>query len=191
MPVKRDKLATKIGITGNIASGKSQVEKYLKIRNFIVYDTDRITHSILDKIKDFYGYDVFTNGKIDRKKLGNLVFNNTYLKKKLEDLIHPEVKKEILKLFEKHKNEKYIFISVPLLFEAGFENLFDKIILVTVDNDTQLKRLMERNSLTKKDALLRINSQIPQEEKIGKSDFIVNNNSTIENLYEQLDKIIL
>ena len=184
-------MVIKIGITGNIASGKSQVEKYLKNKNFVVYDTDKIAHSILDDIKEFYGYDVFINGKIDRKKLGDLVFNNPDLKKKLEDIIHPKVKAEILKLFEKHRNEKYIFISVPLLFEAGFEDLFDKILLVSVDRDIQLERLMNRNSLTKKDALLRINSQIPQEEKIEKSDFIVNNNSTIENLYKQLGKIIL
>ena len=71
----------KVAITGNIASGKSQVEKLISDKNYTVYDTDKIAHDILDKVNDFYGYDVFTDGRIDRKKLGELVFSNPDLKK--------------------------------------------------------------------------------------------------------------
>ncbi len=180
----------KIAITGNIASGKSQLEKILIDNGYLVYDTDKIAHSILDTMTEFYGYDVFTNGKIDRKKLGNLVFSDNKVKKELEDLIHPLVKQKILELFEKHKNDKYVFVSVPLLYESGFDSMFDKVILVTIDKNTQLNRLILRNNLTKEDALKRINAQIPQEEKIEKADFIIDNNSTIENLKEKLNHII-
>ena len=180
----------KIAITGNIASGKSQAEKIIaEIYNYPVFDADKIAHLILDEIDDFYGYDVFTNGKIDRKKLGQLVFNESNIKHKLEDMVHPKVKEKILELFEKHKDDKYIFVSVPLLYEAGFENLFDKVILITVNEDIQLQRLMARNNLSKEDAIQRIKSQIPQEEKIKKADFVITNNASIEILKKQIEKM--
>lgn len=183
-------MVKKIAIAGNIASGKSQVERILKQRGYTVYDSDDIAHDVLDSLTGFYGYDVFTDGKIDRKKLGNLVFSNQELRKKLELIVHPLVKKRIIELFDKHSNEKYIFISVPLLFEAGFDSIFDKVIFVSVSKDIQLKRLMKRNNLSEKEANLRINSQIKQEEKIEKADFVIDNNLTIDNLDEQISNIL-
>lgn len=178
----------KVAITGNIASGKSQVEKFISNKNYPVYDTDKIAHKILEQVKDFYGYDVFTDGKIDRKKLGNLVFSNPDLKKKLEEIIHPKVKEEILKIFK--KGYQIVFISIPLLFETGFDKLFDKIIFVQCDDDIRLQRLMERNHITKTQALSRMNSQQEQEEKIKKSDFILHNNSTIRDLETQVNSLL-
>ncbi len=178
----------KVAITGNIASGKSQVEKLISDKNYTVYDTDKIAHDILDKVNDFYGYDVFTDGRIDRKKLGELVFSNPDLKKKLEEIIHPGVKEEILKIFE--KDYPIVFISIPLLFETGFDKLFDKIIFVQCDDDIRLYRLMERNQITKSQALSRMNSQQGQEEKIKKSDYILYNNSTITDLETQVNSLL-
>ena len=179
----------KIAITGNIASGKSQVEKILS-EKYSVFDTDKISHEILDNLTEFYGYDVFTNGKIDRKKLGALVFSNPDLKKKLEDIIHPQVREVLYKIFEEQKNEKFIFVSVPLLFEAGFEDMFDKIILVTTDEKTRLERLMKRDNLTEEEALRRINSQMNEKEKIEKSDFVIENNSNLEFLKTNIKQFI-
>lgn len=183
-------MVTTIAITGNIASGKSQAEKIIESLGYSVYDSDKIAHEILDKFEDFYGYDVFVDGKIDRKKLGSLVFANPDIKKQLEQLIHPKIKSKIVELFEKHKSEKYIFISVPLLFEAGFEDLFDKIIFISADKNIRLKRLMQRNNYPEEEALLRINSQLPENEKIKKSSFIVENNSTIEELNKQIKDVL-
>ena len=180
----------KIAITGNIAAGKSQVEKILTDNGFLVFDTDKIAHEILNSLKEFYGYDVFTDGIIDRKKLGDLVFKNQDLMKKLENLIHPKVKERIIELFNEYKNEKFIFISVPLLYEAGFESLFDKVIFVSVDEKTQINRLMARNNLSEEEALIRINSQSSQSEKLQKADFIINNNSTIDDLSLQVKYIL-
>ena len=175
-------MVLKVAITGNIASGKSQVEKIVE-KYFCVYDTYKIAHNILNEIKDFYGYDVFTEGIVDRKKLGSLVFKNPELKEKLEKIVHPKVKDKIVEIFEKHKNDKAVFISVPLLFEAGFEILFDKIILVKADENIRLKRLMERYNFSEAEAISRIKSQISQEEKT--SDYVIENNSSFEELEKQ------
>ncbi len=174
----------KAAITGNIASGKSQVEKIIS-EKYPVYDADKIAHKILENLKDFYGYDVFTDGKIDRKKLGELVFSNPDLKKKLEEIIHPQVKQEILKIFE--QDLPVVFISIPLLFETGFDSLFDKVIFVSADSNIRLERLMKRNNFTKEEALRRIQSQGAEEEKIQKSDFVICNNSTLTDLKTQTD----
>ena len=171
----------KIAITGNIASGKSQVERFLS-KSYPVYDTDKMTHEILDKLDGFYSYDVLTDGKIDRKKLGELVFLNTEARKQLEAFIHPIVRKRVLEIFDKHENDKAVFVSVPLLFEAGFEELFDVIVLVTTDEATRIKRLMSRSDLTRDEAVRRIRAQMDETKKISKSDFVISNNSTLENL---------
>ena len=180
----------RVAITGNIASGKSQVEKILKNSGFIVYDSDKIAHEVLLGITDFYGYDVFTEGKIDRKKLGALVFSNADLKQKLEELTHPEIKSKILELFEKHKSEKFVFVSVPLLYEAGFEGIFDKVIFVSVDKATQIRRLIARNNFTREEAQKRINAQLGEEEKLKKADFVIENNSNLEKLEEKVNKVM-
>jgi len=163
----------KIAITGNIASGKSEVEKLLADK-FPVYDADKIAHKFL--------------GNVDRRALGAKVFSDPKAKKELEDYIHPKVKDEILKIFE--RNEKIVFISIPLLFETGFDKLFDKIIFVAADDEIRLGRLMKRNNFTQEEALQRMNAQLPQQEKIEKSNYVIWNNSSREELAEQTGKIV-
>ena len=160
----------KIAITGNIAAGKSAVESILA-KDFPVYDADKIAHKFL--------------GDIDRKALGEKVFSDANERKKLEEFIHPKVKAEILKIFNE-SNDKCIFVSIPLLFETGFDKMFDKILFIECDNDIRLERLMKRNNFTKEQALKRMNSQLPQDEKIIKSDFVIHNNTSQEELEKQV-----
>ena len=164
----------KIAITGNIASGKSEVEKIIA-QHFPVYDADKIAHKFL--------------GNVDRRALGEKVFSDPVARKKLEDYIHPKVKDEILKIFSESQ-EKCVFVSIPLLFETGFDKLFDKIIFVQCDDKLRLERLMKRNNFTKEQALKRMNAQMPQDEKINKSDFVIHNNSTKEELAEQVNELL-
>ena len=180
----------RIGITGNIASGKSAAEDFIRESGFKVYDTDKIAHNILENSEEakraFSEFDIFSNGEIDRKKLAKIVFSDKKQLEKLENIIQPEVKKEILKIFSLCENEKAIFVSVPQLFEAGFENLFDKIIFISAEKSIRLARLMKRNSLTEEEALLRINAQQDEDKKIIKSDYIIENNSTPETLQNHI-----
>lgn len=168
---------TKIAIVGNIASGKSIVEEILREKGFQVYDTDKIAHEILEENKELFPQ-ALVNGNIDRKKLANIVFNDKEQLKYLESVIHPKIKEFI----ENIKTEETVFVSVPQLFEAGMESLFDKIIFISAPVEVRLERLMKRNNLTKEEAMMRINAQMSEEEKIPRCDYVIVNKDTKEKL---------
>ncbi len=177
----------KIAITGNIASGKTEVQKIIEKLSYKVIDTDKIGHDLLDKLpdikKEFSSYDVFeSSGKISREKLGKLVFSNPELKKKLESIIHPEIKNELLKFFEENKSEPVIFAGIPLLFETDMREIFDKALFIYTDDEIRKKRLLLRNNYTPEYAEIRMNSQMPQDEKKLLSDYIIYNNGTLSEL---------
>lgn len=175
----------KIAIAGNIASGKSTVQKILEDAGFKVLDTDKCGHEALKnpEVKKAFSYlDIFENGEISRHKLGELVFNNPQIKQQLESLVHPIIKQDIQNFFEQNKTDKFLFVGIPLVFEAKMENLFDKIVFVFADDKTRLQRLVKRNNFTEEYALLRINSQLPQEKKLARCDYVIDNNGSVEEL---------
>ena len=185
-----------IGITGSIACGKSTVSNYLKSKGYIVIDADKIGHEALDddyvkeKLILAFGNEILEDNKINRQKLGELVFGNSSNLNVLNSIIHPEIRKKILEKIDKNNDKELIFIDVALLFEAKFDDLVDKIIVVYVDKNTQLTRLMKRNSISKKEALSRIVSQMSPTEKAKLGDYTVNNNLDVINTYEQVDKVL-
>lgn len=185
-----------IGITGSIACGKSTVSNYLKSKGYIVIDADKIGHEALDddyvkeKLILAFGNEILEDNKINRQKLGELVFGNSSNLNVLNSIIHPEIRKKILEKIDKNNDKELIFIDVVLLFEAKFDDLVDKIIVVYVDKNTQLTRLMKRNSISKKEALSRIVSQMSPIEKAKLGDYTVNNNFDVINTYEQVDKVL-
>lgn len=185
-----------IGITGSIACGKSTVSNYLKNKGYVVIDADKIGHEALedDYVKEklilAFGNEILEDNKINRQKLGELVFGNSSNLNVLNSIIHPEIRKKILEKIDKNNDKELIFIDVALLFEAKFDDLVDKIIVVYVDKNTQLTRLMKRNSISKKEALSRIGSQMSPLEKAKLGDYTVNNNLDVINTYEQVDKVL-
>mgnify|MGYP000856538923 FL=1 len=185
-----------IGITGSIACGKSTVSNYLKSKGYVVIDADKIGHEALedDYVKEklilAFGNEILEDNKINRQKLGELVFGNSSNINVLNSIIHPEIRKKILEKIDKNNDKELIFIDVALLFEAKFDDLVDKIIVVYVDENTQLTRLMKRNSISKKEALSRIVSQMSPIEKAKLGDYTVNNNLDVINTYEQVDKVL-
>ena len=185
-----------IGITGSIACGKSTVSNYLKSKGYIVIDADKIGHEALDddyvkeKLILAFGNEILEDNKINRQKLGEFVFGNSSNLNVLNSIIHPEIRKKILQKIDKNNDKEFIFIDVALLFEAKFDDLVDKIIVVYVDKNTQLTRLMKRNSISEKEALSRIVSQMSPIEKAKLGDYTVNNNLDVINTYEQVDKVL-
>lgn len=181
----------KIAICGNIASGKSAVQEILKKNGLKVLDTDDISHELLTvKNKPLYeafkDYDVFENGEFSRYKVGQLIFSNEDARLKITSIMHPQIAEEIKKFFVNNKDEELLFVAVPLLFEAGMQNLFDKIIFVCADDDLRLARLLKRNNYTVEHAKSRIKSQMSQQEKIKYCDYVIDNNGSLENLEAQI-----
>ena len=185
-----------IGITGSIACGKSTVSNYLKEKGYTIIDADKLGHIALtsdevkEKLKKSFGLEILENNEVSREKLGKLVFGNDKNLKILNSIVHPYIRKIILQLQEKHRDERLVFLDIALLFEAGFEDLVEKIIVVHVDEKIQLARLMSRNSLSKEQAMFRIESQMSSKDKSILGNYVINNGGTIEGTYKQIDLII-
>ena len=185
-----------IGITGSIACGKSTVSDYLKEKGYTIIDADKLGHVALTsedvkrRLSETFGANILVNNEISREVLGKLVFGNDNNLKKLNNIIHPKIKELILKLQEEHENEDLVFLDIALLYEANFVDLVEKVAVVYVDEDIQLKRLMIRNSLSKGEALKRIESQMSPQEKAPLGDFVINNSYRKEDTFQQIDEIL-
>ena len=185
-----------IGITGSIACGKSTVSNYLKEKGYTIIDADKLGHIALtsdevkEKLKKSFGLTILENNEISREKLGKLVFGNNENLKVLNSIVHPYIRKIILQLQEKHRDERLVFLDIALLFEAGFEDLVEKIIVVHVDEKIQVARLMSRNTLSKEQAMFRIESQMSSKDKSILGNYVIDNGGTKEETYKQIDLII-
>ncbi|BDG46186.1 dephospho-CoA kinase [Parageobacillus sp. KH3-4] len=192
-------MALTIGLTGGIASGKSTVTKMIRELGIPVIDADQIARDVVKMGEEAYkqiiqtfGQDILQeNGEIDRTKLGAIVFHNEQERKKLNAIIHPVVRRRMLAEKEAYvqKGAQTVVLDIPLLFESELTHLVDKIIVVYVDDDVQLERLMKRNGFSKEEALARIRAQMPLREKVKKADAVIDNNGTIEETKQQLLQI--
>ena len=183
-----------VGLTGGIASGKSTVSKYLAEKGFKVYDADKIAKDISEKIsvqKEIvlnFGDKILTEeGKVDRKKLKEIVFADKDKLKKLNGIIHPKVIDFYKELKEQNTDEIIIF-DVPLLFESAIDKFCDKILVVISDYEIQLNRIVERDKIDRELAEKIIKSQLSNEERIKKADVVIENNSSLEDLFEKVER---
>ncbi|MBT2636083.1 dephospho-CoA kinase [Bacillus sp. ISL-26] len=189
-----------IGLTGGIASGKSTVARMLIERGITVIDADIIAKQAVEKgmpaygqIIDSFGEDILLeNGELDRRKLGSIVFTDEQKRLALNKIVHPAVRAEMMKQRDEavSRHESFVVLDIPLLYESKLEYLVDKVIVVTVTAETQLKRLMERNSLTEEEALSRITSQMPLADKTKRADIVIDNSGSVEKTKQQLDDIL-
>jgi len=187
-----------IGLTGGIATGKSTVSDMFKEKGINVIDADIISREVLNiypdiisKIKTEFGNEYVSGGGIDRKKLGRLVFSDNKEREKLENIIIPYIKQEIIKRINDRINlgDRIIIVDAPTLFENDLDKDMDRIILVYLDEKLQLKRLMERDNLSQTDAEDRISSQLPIDDKRKRSDYVIYNDRDKVYLKEQFNKI--
>lgn len=183
-----------IGITGSIGTGKSTVSKYLQNKGYRVLDADVIAKGELEdpevaaEIAAVFGPEILTDGQVDRKKLGGLIFRDSEKRKKLNALIHPRVIKTIEEELE--STEGLVFVDIPLLYEAGLEYLCDKILVVYASRRTQIARLTERDGIGEEYALLKIEAQMDIEEKKKLADFLVDNEGSPAETFAQTENIL-
>ncbi|VTX99332.1 dephospho-CoA kinase [Campylobacter concisus] len=184
-------------ITGSIASGKSTVVNLLKERGFSVIDADLIAHEQLEfckgeVIREFGEQILDEAGKIDRKKLGAIVFREPKKLKNLEQILHPKIKAEILsKASQLERLERVYFVDIPLFFEkkeryAEFKN----VAVIYAPKELLLSRLMSRNALSLEDAKARVELQMDIEQKKKMAKFIIDNSNDRENLELELEKFL-
>ncbi|MDD2258373.1 MAG: dephospho-CoA kinase [Bacilli bacterium] len=179
-----------IGLTGSIATGKSTLSKYLKDLGYLVINTDDIAHQVLTfphiikKIESLVNKDVVESGIINRKKLGDIVFNDSEKLRILNNITHPEIYRITKDLIEKQSG--VVFVEVPLLFETNFTSLVDKIIVISADEKIQIKRLKKRNKITTNEAINLINKQMSLNEKARLADYVIDNSSTIKHMERQV-----
>ena len=189
-----------IGVTGGIASGKSTISTMIKELGFTVVDADLAARAVVEPGEPAYNEVVATFGKeilhedgsINRGLLGKIIFHDKEKRLQLNAIVHPAIRAYTQRQKEEAfaRGEHVVFMDVPLLFEGKLTNTVDVSLLVYVDDEIQLQRLMERNGLSKEEALARIHSQMPLAEKRALADEIINNNGTIEESRQQLMKIL-
>ncbi|MGB9809751.1 MAG: dephospho-CoA kinase, partial [Caldanaerobacter sp.] len=178
-----------VGLTGGIGSGKSTVSRILSGLGAKIIDADLVSREIMSKgqeayneIVDYFGEGILDErGEIDRKKLGLIVFGNEQKLKKLNEITHPKIIEKIKAMIveaKKEGNYRLIVVDAALLIETGLYQMMDEIWMVVVDIETQIKRIMARDGFSYEEALKRIRSQMPLEEKIKYADFIINNSKT-------------
>lgn len=189
----------RIAITGGIGSGKSTVRNLIKDRGFPAFSCDEIYAELIndrqyiEKITAMFP-EVVQNGEIDKKCLSKIVFADATARKRLEDVAHPLIMQKLLHLIDK-KTHGLVFAEVPLLFEGGYQNLFDAIIVVVRDKEERIASVQQRDSVSRAEVLSRMNAQVSYDDVVNKIKenipvYILENKEGINFLADALNRVI-
>ncbi len=189
-----------LGLTGGIASGKSTADSFFLKRNLPVIDSDVIAHDILNigqlgykKVISYFGQDILNSDRtLNRKKLGQIVFNDQSKLNVLNQITHPLIFSEIEDKITQNKllKKPVVIVDAPLLFETKVKDYCDKTLLIAVPEELQLQRLMTRDHLNKTEALNRIKTQMPLSQKEKLADYVITNTGTIKELETKLANLL-
>ena len=186
-----------IGLTGGIATGKSTVSRLLLKLGYEIIDADAIVHELqamgspllFEIVKAFGSTVLHENGNLNRGELGKIVFKNDVARNKLDSIMHPVVRAEFERRIQMSQAD-VLFLDVPLLFEAGFDDMTSVNLVIKASRQVQISRLMKRDNFTKQEAQARINSQILMSEKIIRADFVIDNSGDLCELEENVEKFL-
>ncbi|MCG3711006.1 dephospho-CoA kinase [Aliarcobacter butzleri] len=192
--MSNDLFKNAIALTGGISTGKSTVCNLLKLHGFLTIDADKIAHKLLDenssKIEELFGKEYVENGKVLRKELGKIIFSNEENKLKLEALLHPLIKEEIIKeskIYEE-QNKPY-FVDIPLFFEKMHYPISKSLVIYT-PKELQIQRLMKRDNIDEKEAKLKISNQMDIEEKRKLANIVIDNSKDLKHLQNEVERVI-
>jgi len=189
-----------VGLTGGIATGKSTVVRMLVKRGARVIDHDGLVHALQEpgqpvwkRIVEAFGRDILgADDRIDRKKLGALVFDDEQRRKALEGIVHPAVLEEAQHQRDeigRQDRQAIVLSDIPLLLEVGMQDLFDLILLVYAPPQVQILRVMKRNKMTRDEAEARLRAQMPIDEKLKVADLVIRNDGTMRELEKSVDEV--
>jgi dephospho-CoA kinase len=189
-----------VGLTGGIASGKSTVARMFSEEGGYVVDTDMISREVVtpgkrgwQEVVNFFSRDILnSDGTLNRKKLGDIVFSNPEKRKKLEEILHPKIYEEQTKKIReilKRNNRAIVIVDVPLLIEVNKHKSFDRVILVYVSPQIQIERLMKRDGLSLGDAHRRISSQMSIDSKVKYAHYVINNEGSLKKTRERVKEV--
>jgi dephospho-CoA kinase len=189
-----------VGLTGGIASGKSLVARVFKDLGAHLVDADRIVHDLLDagqkagqEVLDYFGKELLLpDGRIDRRKLGEIVFNDGEKRSWLNRCLHPRVFEAYqaqVRQVHSRSPGAIVVLDAALLIETGYHRKMDRVVVVYAEPEQQLERLISRDLFTKEEALARIQSQMPLAEKRGHADYVIDNTGSRENTEQQARKV--
>ena len=192
--MSNDLFKNAIALTGGISTGKSTVCNLLKLHGFLTIDADKIAHKLLDenssKIEEMFGKEYVENGKVLRKELGKIIFSNEENKLKLEALLHPLIKEEIIKeskIYEE-QNKPY-FVDIPLFFEKMHYPISKSLVIYT-PKELQIQRLMKRDNIDEKEAKLKISNQMDIEEKRKLANIVIDNSKDLKHLQNEVERVL-
>ncbi len=183
-----------IALTGGIATGKSTVSQLLLKEGFDIIDADKVAHTMLDMhadgIADLFGEEYVEEGRVNRKKLGSIIFNNPENRTKLESFLHPLIHAEIARQSQAlEKKKKPYIVDIPLFFETKNYDI-EKVALVYAPLKMQRERLIKRDGFSVEEANSRIDSQISIELKKEKSSFIIDNSQDLDHLQDEVERFV-
>ena len=188
-----------IGLTGGIGTGKSLVSNILNDLGATVVNADLLGHEAylpgtagFDMVVDAFGDQIVgEDGTVDRKRLGPIVFSSPQNMSKLNAIMHPLIRDMIQGQLEEYSSNgtDVVVVEAAVLIEAGWQDLFDEVWVVTSDKETVIERLKDRNSLSREDAIARIESQMSNDERVGHSNVVISNDGTTDELADGVEQI--
>ena len=183
-----------VALTGGIGSGKSLAGEYFSQLGAIVVDSDQLARDVVergtpgfDEVLTRFGDDILTNGEIDRKKLGSIVFSNPGLLAELEAITHPRIQAAFAEVVESAGESDIVINQIPLLVETGGVDRFDRVVVILSDLENRVKRLQARG-LTNQEINRRIDAQVSDEERVEVADFIIENNGSADDLLREVEE---
>ena len=189
----------RIAVTGSAGSGKSLVCQRFKAIGLVTLDCDEIARQIVEpgmpgftKIVELFGQKVVRKqGTLDRARLRNIIVDDSFLRQKMENILHPQIIKEMVFQIENAevKDKNAVVVEVPLLFELGMDKEFDTTIVVMAKDMDLVKRISVRDNITKKDAKKILDIQMSQEDKMTSADHVIFNKGTKSELFESVDNL--